>query len=111
MPSELVSKHHQNMWTLHPSSKISDTAIQLCGIKFTLNAYLHLFGTFFGQSVRDLEVNIHILYGVFREMFDSWISAILQSVSFPNIEVDAAQSIYAVDLFKLWGFAQRGVFF
>jgi hypothetical protein len=48
------------------------------------------------------------LDGVLSDMFGSWTSAMLQSASFPNIETDAAQSRYAVVLFKFCGLAQPG---
>ena len=96
------------MWTLHPPSTSSDTATRLCGMESTLNARLHFFGNFFSRSVRDSEVCIRTLDGVFREILGSWTSAILQSAYFPNIEVNAAQSRYAVVLFKLCGLAQPG---
>ena len=51
---------------------------------------------------------IRTLDGVLRDMFGSWTSAISQSASFPNIKVDAAQSRYAVVLFKFEGLAQPG---
>ena len=96
------------MRTLHPPSTSSDTATRLCGIESTLNTRLHFFGSFFSQSVRDLEVCICTLDGVLREILGSWTSAISQSASFPKIEVDAAQSKYAVVLFKFGGLAQPG---
>jgi hypothetical protein len=96
------------MWTLHPPSTSSDTATRLCGIESTLKARLHFFGSFFSLSVRDLEVCICTLDGVLSDVFGSWTSAMLQSASFPNIETDAAQSRYAVVLFKFCGLAQPG---
>ena len=51
---------------------------------------------------------IRTLDGVLREMLGSWTSVISQSASFPQIEVDAAQSKYAVVLFKFGGLAQPG---
>ena len=85
-----------------------DTATILCGIECTLNAGLYFFGIFFSQSVRDLEGCIRTLDGVLREIVGFWTSTILQSMSLLNIEVDAAQSRYAVVLFKVGGLAQPG---
>ena len=41
-------------------------------------------------------------------MFGSWLGATLQTASFPRIEVDAAQSKYAVFLLGFGGLAQPG---
>ena len=49
---------------------------------------------------------IRTLGGVLRDIFGSWTSAISQSASFPKIVVDAAQSKYAIVLFKFGGLAQ-----
>ena len=96
------------MWTLHPSSLSSDTATRLCGIVLTLKARLHFIGNFLRRSVKDSDVYIRTLDGVFNDMFGSCIFATSQSASFPKIEVDAAQSKYAVVLFKFGGLVQPG---
>ena len=49
-----------------------------------------------------------MLDGVLRDIVGSWTSAILQSAYFPKIVVDAAQSKYAVVLFKFGGLVQPG---
>ena len=51
---------------------------------------------------------IRTLDGVFKDMFGSWTFATSQSASFPKIVVDAAQSKYAVVLFKFGGLVQPG---
>ena len=96
------------MWTLHPPSTSSETATRLCGMEFTLNTRLDLLGNFFSQSFRDSEVYLCTLDRVFREMLDSWTSAILQWASFPNGKVNTAQSRCAVGLFVFGRLAQPG---
>ena len=96
------------MCTLHPASTSSDTATRLCGIESTLKARLAFRGNLFNRSVRDSEVCIGTFDGVLRGMLGSWIFATSQFAVFPNIEVDAAQSKYAVSLFRFGGLAQPG---
>ena len=44
--------------------------------------------------------------GVFREMFLTWVSAVLHLAFFPKMENEAPQSKYAVSLFGCGGFEQ-----
>ena len=58
--------------------------------------------------MRDSEVCISTFDGVLRDILGYWIFATVQFAVFPYIEVDAAQSKYAVSLFRFGGLAQPG---
>ena len=68
---------------------------------FILNALLDADGGFFNFSSKIPVAWIGTWEGVLSEILGSWIGAMSHDASFPKIDVDAAQSRYAVVLFGL----------
>ena len=96
------------MWTLHPASNNSETAMRLWGISLTLNALLAAGGSFCNFSNKLSVVWIGTWEVVLSDMLGSWVGDTLQSACFPRIDVDAVQSRYAVVLFGFGGLVQPG---
>ena len=87
------------MWTLHPASTNYETATRLWGMLSTLKALLAVNGSFFGFNCRLSVVWIGMCEGVLSDMFDYCIITMSHAAYFCRIDVDAAQSRYAIVLF------------
>ena len=82
--------------------------MRLWGISLTLDALLAAGGSFFNFSNKLSVVWIGTWEGVLSDMLGSWIGATLQSACFPRIDVDMAQSRYALVLLGFGGLVQPG---